>query len=110
MLLRYLKNYNLYHVNKVKQANGNTIDTYEMLGSYKCQKQDLATDEVASTIYGADINSIIRISSVLGELENYLLPKVSNTEDNVSKYVIGTDDVKYKIKAVNENRIDIQRL
>lgn len=110
MLLRYLSTYNLYKINKEKQPNGSTIDTYEMLGSYKVQKQDLATDEVASSIYGADINSTYRIASVLGNLEAYLLPKVANKEDNISKYLIGTNDVKYKIKAVSEDRIDIQRI
>lgn len=110
MLLRYLETYNLYRIIKVKQPNGSSIDAYEMLGRYKVQRQDLATDEVATSIYGADINSIYRISSVLGDLEKYLLPKVSNKSDNISKYFIGTSDVKYKIRAVNENRIDIQRI
>ena len=110
MLLRYLENYDLYRIVKEKQANGSTIDTYEKLGTYRVQKQDLATDEVATSIYGADINSIYRIASVLGKLEEYLLPKVSNKEDNISKYLIGKDDVKYRIRAVNEDRIDIQRL
>lgn len=110
MLLRYLQTFNLYEIKKEKQANGSFIDTYEMLGSYKCQKQDLVTDEVAVSIYGADINSTLRLSSVLGELEKFLMPKVSNREDNISKYVIGTDSIKYKIKAVSEDRVDIQRL
>lgn len=117
MLLRYLETYKLYHVVKQKQTNGSTIDTYELLGSYRVQKQDLATDEVASSIYGADINSIYRISSVLGELEAYLLPKVSNKEDNISKYLISKEvpntsvgEIIYKIRAVSEDRIDIQRI
>lgn len=110
MLLRYLKEYNLYKVVKEKQANGSTIDTYEMLGSYKVEKQDLTTDEVAVSVYGADINSILRLSSVLGDLEKLLLTKVSNLEDNISKYVIGDDKVKYRIKSVSEDRVDIQRL
>lgn len=110
MLLRYLETYNLYHIVKRKQTNGSTIDTYELLGSYKVQRQDLATDEVATSIYGADINSIYRISSVLGKLEEFLLPKVSNKDDNISKYLIGKGEVIYKIRAVNEDRIDIQRL
>jgi hypothetical protein len=110
MLLRYLRTYNLYKINKKKQLNGSTIDEYEMLGAYQVQKQDLTTDEVATSIYGADINSIYRISSVLGDLEEFLLPKVSNKDDNISKYLIGNELAMYRIKSVSEDKVDIQRI
>lgn len=110
MLLRYLKRIELYKANQVKQSNGTYIDEYALINNYKVQKQDLSADEIASTIYGADINKMLRIKSVKGDLERYLLPKVSNKSDNISKYYIFDNEIQYRIKAVTESRIDLERI
>ena len=108
MLLRYLSPITLKQASKIKQANGTYKNTYENIGSYKVQKQSLTDDEVSATVYGANINKMLRISSPLSNLEEYLLPKVDNKEDNISNYYIEYKNKTYKIVAVAEDRIDIE--
>lgn len=109
MLIRYLKPVILKKLTKTKQTNGTYIDTYETIKEYNVIKQNL-TDEVDAEVYGADINKIIRIKSPLGDLEEYLYSRLNNKEDNVSKYVIETNNANYKIVAVNPYKVDIERL
>lgn len=109
MQLRYLEKVTLKVATKVKQDNGAYIDTYTKVNDYNVQKQELE-DEVSASIYGADINKMLRLKSPNGKLEKYLIPKVSNKEDNISKYFIFIDDTQYKIKAVTSSKIDIERL
>ena len=108
MLLRYLSPITLKKASKEKQANGTYKNTYEDIQDYRVQKQNLTDDEVSATIYGANINKMLRISSPLGKLEEYLLPKVDNKEDNISMYYIFMGTKTYKIVAVAEDRIDIE--
>ena len=109
MQLRYLKNVDLNKVTKTKQPNGTYIETLTLISSYSIQKQDL-NDDVSASVYGADINKILRIKSVNRELEEYLKPKVSNQTDNVSKYYIIMDKIQYKIRSVRENWLDIEAI
>lgn len=110
MLLRYLKEVKLKKATKTKQNNGTYTNIYIDVGTYKIQTQDLTDDQVSATIYGADIRKMLRISSPLKDLENYLLPKVDNLQDNISLYYIEYDRHLYKIKSVSNNRIDLERL
>ena len=50
------------------------------------------------------------ISTPLGDLEEYLIPKVDNVEDNISLYYIKIGGSKYKIVSVVSNQIKIERL
>ena len=109
MLLRYLKPITLKKANKTKQPNGTYIDTYGTIDNYNVQKQTLES-EVDAQVYGADISKMLRLISPYNKLENYLLEKLSNKEDNVSKYVICDNGVKYKIVAVSPNKVDITRV
>lgn len=108
MLLRYLKPINLKKAEKQKQPNGIYKNTYNVIKVYNVQIQDLTDDEVSATIYGANINKMLRISSPLGNLEEYLLPKVDNKQDNISYYYIFIGNKTYKIVSVAEDRIDIE--
>lgn len=108
MLLRYLKPIVLKKATKQKQANGTYKNTYEKIDDYNVQTQNLTDDEVSATIYGANINKMLRLSSPLGELEEYLLPKVDNKQDNISYYYIFIGNKTYKIVSVAEDRIDIE--
>lgn len=94
---------------KIKQANGIYIDSYTLDGNYYVQKQSLE-DEVSATVYGANLNNMLRLRSPGRELESYLLTKANNKSDNVSKYFIFINDVQYKIVAVNEEYVDILRI
>lgn len=93
---------------KVKQDNGVYIDSYESINNYYTQKQSLA-DEVSATIYGANLNNILRLKSTDRSLEDYLKSKLNNQQDNISKYFIFIDNIQYKIIAVNDEYIDIER-
>lgn len=108
MQLRYLQEATLNKTNKIKQSNGVYLDEYEEISIHKVQIQTLE-DEVSATIYGANISKILRIKSPNKELEKYLISKLSNKEDNISKYFIFIDNVKYKINSVTLSKIDIER-
>jgi hypothetical protein len=108
MLLRYLKPTTLHKAEKTKQKNGIYTNSYTKINDYKVQTQNLTDDEVSATIYGANINKMLRLSSPLHELEKYLLPKVDNKTDNISLYYIKYNDKLYKINAVAEDRVDIE--
>lgn len=109
MQLRYLENVILKKATKTTQSNGIKTNTYEEIKSYKIQKQDIE-DEISATIYGADINEMIRISSIRYELEQFLETKNNNTNDNVSKYYIFYKGFIYKIVSVKSHWIDMRRI
>lgn len=108
MLLRYLKPIILKKAEKQKQPNGIYKNTYSNIDNYKVQIQDLIDDEISATIYGANINKMKRISSPLGNLEEFLLPKVDNKADNISQYYIDYNNRTYKIVSVSKTRLDIE--
>lgn len=110
MQLRYLVNVSLKKSNKEKQPNGSYISTYENVKDYKVQKKDLTDDEISASMYGADVIKMYRISSPRKKLEKYLLPKVDNISDNVSKYFVFLDNTKYQIISVKDSWVDISRL
>lgn len=108
-LLRYLIDSELSVSVSEKQPNGVYIKSLKNLGNYKVQKQNL-TDEISASIYGADINKMLKISTPLGNLEKLLLDKVDNEEDNISLYFITINNTRYKIKSVTDDSITIERL
>ncbi len=65
-------------------------------------------DEVSAATYGADITKVKRIATIRNQLEHTLLPKVNNTEDNISKYIIDYKNQKFSILRVTPRYIDIR--
>lgn len=108
-LIRYLENVDLLKSVNEKQPNGNYVKTFNIIDTYRIVKKTL-NDQISATIYGADIDKMLSISSPLGNLETLLLSKVNNKEDNISLYFIKIDDVKYKIKSVTNYNVIIERL
>lgn len=108
-LVRYLINATLFRSKDEKQPNGAVIKIFEELETYRVIRRTL-NDEVSATIYGSNIDKMLSISTPLSDLENYLMPKVSNKEDNVSGYYIQIEDTKYKINAVHEKNVIIERI
>lgn len=108
-ILRYIERVNLLKSTKEKQPNGTYKDTYQGVSSYPIVKKNIR-DEISATIYGSNINKMYSISSALGDLEEYLLTKVNNKEDNVSLYYIEYKNSKYKITSVTDNDVVIERL
>ena len=107
MLLRYLENAYLKKATKTKQENGTYIETLEDVKIYRVQTQKL-NDEIAVTVYGANVYKMIRSKSVRNKLEEYLYAKVNNKQDNVSNYYIFINNRKYKIVSVNVKGIDLE--
>lgn len=108
-LVRYLEKVELVKSVNKKQSNGTFIKTFTKIGDYRVQKKSL-DDEVSATIYGANITKMLEISTALGDLEEYLIPKVDNQKDNVSFYFIVLNDTRYKISSVRSNGITIERV
>ena len=108
-MLRYLIEVSLLKSENEKQSNGVYIKTFNEIDKYKVVKENLK-DQISATIYGANIDKMLRLSTPLGDLEKYLLPKVDNKEDNISLYFIQIGETKYKVKSVTESDITVERL
>lgn len=108
-LIRYLQTVTLLKSVNEKQPNGSTVKGFVPIDSYRVQKKTL-DDEVNATIYGADITKMWDISSPLKDLEDYLIPKVDNQEDNISLYFINLEGSRYKIRSVKKSGITIERV
>lgn len=94
---------------KVKAGNGTSVTTYQEQNSYKIIPQELM-DQVSASIYGANVDKTLRISSVRRELETLLSSKLNNKADNISNYVIEFDSKIYKIVSVKTNWVDIEAI
>lgn len=109
MLIRYLEEVELLKANKIKTSTGNYINEYSNVEKYKVQKQTLQ-DSITATIYGANINKMLRIATPKHDLESFLIPKVDNKQDNISHYYIKHNDALYKIVVVRDAYLDIERI
>ena len=107
--LTRLESIDLYKIGKEILPDGDSQETETLIGTYKVVIQEL-NDNVSATIYGADINKILRISSVNKILEILLKEKLNNSSDNISKYRISYGESSYKVKDVKSKYIDIERL
>lgn len=107
MLLRYLKKVTLKKATRTKQANGDYTEELEKVKSYKVQEQEL-DDEISTSIYGANVNKMLRVKSPKKDFERFLQSKASNKEDNISYYYVFIGDQKYKIVAVNSKGADLE--
>lgn len=101
-----LENVTLYGVIKDKKSDGDPTENYNNLGIYKAGVQYL-DDSVAASIYGANVNKTYRVSSLHFDLEKYLLPKINNSPDNLSNYLIGYLGNKFKLERVTPKYIDM---
>lgn len=108
-LVRYLETVKLLKAQNRKQPNGMSVKDFTEIGSYRIQKKSL-DDEVNATIYGANITKMWDITSPLQDLEEYLIPKVDNQEDNISLYFIELNGSRYKINSAKINGIIIERI
>lgn len=101
-------NVELLKATKEKQKNGTYINIYDTIDKYKVKKLNITDDEVSATIYGANITKMLRISSPSRNLENFLMSKVGNQQDNISYYYIKINNNIYKINSVSQEKIDIE--
>lgn len=92
-----------------KQPNGTKITDYEKIEDYKAWQNSLE-DEINSQIYGANIYKVSKLKTPRKELEKFLMQKVNNTNDNLSKYFIFISELSYKINDAKLSGITIERL
>ena len=109
MQISRLKTCTLLKGSKSKSGNGAYVTTYQEQNSYKIIPQELI-DQVSASIYGANINKTLRISSVRKTLETLLKTKLNSQSDNISNYVIEYDGNIYKIVSVKTNWIDMEAI
>lgn len=99
----------LYNKTSTQSPNGDFVKVETLVGKYKVIKESL-TDNISATLYGANLNKMVRFSSVNKELENYLFTKWNSTSDNISKYVIKYDNNYFKIINLTSHYVDGERL
>lgn len=104
-----LEEVELYNVISTQSPNGDFIKTESLIDTYEVIKESL-TDSISATVYGANLNKMVRFSSVNKKLENFLFTKWNNTSDNISKYLIKYDGNYYKINSLTARYVDGERL
>lgn len=105
--LRRLTTATLQKAAKAKQANGADLTTYADVKTYRVIAHEI-NDSVYASIYGANINNMLRLSSPLMALESFLKGKNNEGPDNLSSYFILIGAKRFKITAVTNNWIDIE--
>lgn len=108
MKLTRLETIKLYKPIKVIKPDGERAEELDEGTEYQAIIQYLYNDEVAVATYGADIDKIHRVMTVHNELEKLLIPKVRNTIDNVSNYIIEYNGNYYNILKVTPRYLEIK--
>lgn len=108
MLLSKLTPITLYSVKSTRGEDGDVIEQYENIFKTDGAVQYLASDELASSTYGANLLKTYRLKSIDNDLETFLLEKTNNSPDNLTKYLVEWKGNKYIIAKVTPLYIDIQ--
>ena len=85
MLLSKLTPVRLYSVTSKRGIDGDKIEEYENIFEADGAVQYLASDEVAFSAYGANLDKTYRFKSIYNDLEPFLLEKTNNSPDNLTK-------------------------
>lgn len=88
MLLSKLTPVKLYTIKSKRGADGDLIEEYENIFEADGAVQYLASDEIARSAYGANLDKTYRFKSIYNDLEPYLLEKTNNSPDNLTKYLV----------------------
>lgn len=88
MLLTKLTPIILYSINSTRGADGDRIEKYEKVFEAEGAIQYLASDEIAVSAYGANLDKTYRFKSIHNDLEPFLLEKTNNFPDNLTKYLV----------------------
>lgn len=108
MLLSKLKPITLYAVKSTRGIDGDLVEVYEPILETEGAIQYLASDELARSAYGANLDKTYRFKSIHNDLETLLLEKTNNSPDNLTKYLVEWKGHKYAIVKVTPLYIDIQ--
>ena len=88
MLLTKLTPIILYSIESTYKEDGDPIETYEKIFEADGTIQYLASDEIAISAYGANLDKTYRFKSIYNDLEPFLLEKTNNYPDNLTKYLV----------------------
>lgn len=88
MLLIKLTPITLYSIDSTRGLDGDLIEKYEKIFEVEGAIQYLASDEIAASVYGANIDKTYRFKSIYNDLEHFLLEKTNNFPDNLTKYLV----------------------
>ena len=88
MLLTKLTPIILYSKKSTRGADGDVIEEYEDILHAEGAIQYLASDEIAYSAYGANLDKTYRFKSIYNDIEKFLLEKTNNSPDNLTKYLV----------------------
>lgn len=108
MLLSKLTPVVLYNLKSTRGADGDIVEEYEEVFEAKGAVQYLASDEVAQSAYGANLDKTYRFKSIYNDVEQFLMEKTTNSPDNLTKYLVEWKGHKYAVVKVTPLYIDIQ--
>ena len=108
MLLLKLTPITVYEIKSGRGIDGDLVEEYEKIFETEGAIQYLASDEVAFSVYGANLDKTYRFKSIYNDLEPFLLEKTNNSPDNLTKYLVEWKGNKYAVVKVTPLYIDIQ--
>ncbi len=108
MLLSKLTHIKLYTIKSTRGPDGDLIEKYDDIFEADGAVQYLASDEIAYSTYGANLDKTYRFKSIYNDLEPFLLEKTNNSPDNLTKYLVEWKGNKYAVVKVTPSYIDIQ--
>lgn len=108
MLLTKLQPITLFSMKSFRATDGDLTEEYEEVLRADGAIQYLASDEIAQSAYGANLDKTYRFKSIYNDVEQFLLEKTNNSRDNLTKYLVEWKDHKYAIVKVTPLYIDIQ--
>ena len=88
MLLSKLQPVKLYNIKSTRGVDGDLIEEYENIFECEGAIQYLASDEVAQSAYGANLDKTYRFKSIYNDVEKFLMEKTTNSPDNLTKYLV----------------------
>lgn len=88
MLLSRLTPITVFSITAKRGADGDLIEEYENIFEADGVIQYLASDEIAYSAYGANLDKTYRFKSIYNDLEPFLLERTNNSPDNLTKYLV----------------------
>ena len=88
MLLSRLTPITVFSITAKRGADGDLIEEYENIFEADGVIQYLASDEIAYSVYGANLDKTYRFKSIYNDLEPFLLERTNNSPDNLTKYLV----------------------
>ena len=88
MLLSRLTPITVFSITAKRGADGDLIEEYENIFEADGVIQYLASDEIAYSAYGANLDKTYRFKSIYNDLELFLLERTNNSPDNLTKYLV----------------------